>query len=180
MIIAIAGRRVDPSDAKEPRFPLAQVAAVRERVRAMLEKEGATAIACSAACGADLAALAEAGALKLRRRVVLPFAEAHFRESSVVDRPGNWGPLYDQILSEVKAAGDLVILEEMPEEQAYVAANTSILDEASELAKASGETPMAALIWNGKSRGADDITEQFGNEARKRGWRVVEVKTLED
>jgi hypothetical protein len=178
MVIAVAGRRVDPADTKQVRFPLKNVALVHERVGAMLRKEGATVVACSAACGADLVALGEARVLQLRKRVVLPFAEEKFRESSVVDRPGDWGPIYDEVLSEVKAAGDLVILKEMPEEEAYVAANTGILDEAGKIAGQNGDAVTAALIWNGESRGADDITEQFGNEARKRGWRVVEVSTL--
>jgi hypothetical protein len=178
MIIAIAGRRVDPADSQQTRFPLKNVALVQGRVGAMLKNEDAKAIVCSAACGADLASLAEAGAQKLRRRVVLPYGEKHFRESSVVDRPGDWGQLFDQILSEVKAAGDLVVMEETPEEEAYAAANTAILDEAATLAKMSGDEAMAALVWNLESRGADDITEQFGSEARKRGWRVVEVSTL--
>jgi hypothetical protein len=179
MIIAIAGRRVDAANSQEPRFPLKNVELVKERVRAMLESEGAKGIACSAACGADLVGLEVAGELHLRRRVILPFSEAQFREGSVVDRPGDWGPLYDEVVSEVKAAGDLVFLKEMPEDEAYVAANLAILDEAAGVAKESGDAVTAALIWNKQSRGADDITEQFGTEARKRGWRVIEVSTLE-
>jgi hypothetical protein len=169
---------VDAGDSKEPRFPLANVALVRERIRAMLREEGATAVVCAAACGADLIALEEAGSLKLRRRVVLPFERMHFRDTSVIDRPGNWGPLYDRILNQVEAAKDLVILENMPEEEAYLAANRGILDEADVLAQQRQERVEAALVWNGESRGERDITEEFGNEARQRGWPVVEVSTL--
>jgi hypothetical protein len=81
-------------------------------------------------------------------------------------------------MAEVKAADDLVILKELPEEEAYVAANTGILDAAGTLAEDAGNTVTAVLIWNGESRGTDDITEMFGKEARKRGWRVVDVSTL--
>jgi hypothetical protein len=178
VIIALAGRRIDAADSKQPRFPLANVALVRERVRTMLKEQGATAVVCAAACGADLIALEEAGSLKLRRRVVLPFGRGRFRETSVIDRPGDWGPLYDQILNQVEEAKDLVVLKNMPDEEAYLAANLGILDEADALAKQRRERVKAALVWNGKSRGDQDITEEFGNEARKRGWPVVEVSTL--
>ncbi len=143
------GRRVDPVDAKHVRFPLKNVGLVHERVAEMLRREGATALVSGAACGADLIALAEAGALGLRRRVVLPFAVEKFRESSVVDRPGDWGPVYDQVIAEVKAANDLVILKGLPEDEAYAAANLGILDEAGKL----GDTVTAALIWNGNRAG---------------------------
>ena len=178
MVIAVAGRRVDAVDAEAIRFPLGNVELVRERVREMLRREGATAVVSSAACGADLIALAEAGALRLRRRAVLPFTVEAFRASSVVDRPGDWGRIYDRLVSELEAENDLVVLQELPEEEVYLAANAGILDEAGALAKSMEKPVMAALIWNGQSRGADDVTEQFGCEARKRGWRVVEVSTL--
>jgi len=178
VIIALAGRRIDAADSKQPRFPLANVVLVRERVRAMLKEQGATAVVCAAACGADLIALEEGGSLKLRRRVVLPFERGRFRETSVIDRPGDWGPIYDQILNQVEDAKDLVVLANMPEEEVYLAANLGILDEADALAKQSGDRVKAALVWNGESRGERDITEEFGNEARRRGWPVVEVSTL--
>jgi hypothetical protein len=47
----------------------------------------------------------------IRRRVILPFAVDRFRETSVVDRPGNWGPLFDGLVADAAAHGDLVILE---------------------------------------------------------------------
>ena len=178
MIIALAGRRVDAADSKEPRFPLVNVALVRERVRAMLKEQSATALVCAAACGADLIALEEAGSLKLRRRVVLPFERRRFRQTSVIDRPGNWGPIYDRILNQVDEAKDLVVLESMPEQDAYLAANHGILGEADIMAQQRRELVKAALVWNGESRGERDITEEFGNEARRRGWPVVEVSTL--
>ena len=63
MIVALAGRRIDAVNAKERRFPLANVELVRKRIREMLKTEDATAVVCSAACGADLIALSEAASL---------------------------------------------------------------------------------------------------------------------
>jgi hypothetical protein len=177
MIIAAAGRRIDADDTKEPRFPLQNVHIVTARVRRMLENRGATAVVCSAACGADLIALSEAGSLSLRRKVILPFDREHFRATSVADRSGNWVELYDQILDQVEAAGDLVIVHARREENAYLATNRRILDEAILLGKQSSEPISAVLVWNGASRGGDDLTEAFGFEARNRGLPVEEVRT---
>ena len=178
MIIALAGRRVDSPNAKEPRFPLRNVENVRIRTRAVLSEQGAKAMVSSAACGADLIALSEAGQLGLRRRVILPFERRRFRETSVTDRPGEWGPLYDQVLDAVEAAGDLVILQNESDDEAYSAANRAILDEAVALAKAVDKPAIAVLIWDGVSRGDHDLTEEFGAEARRRGLAVTEVRTI--
>ena len=109
-VIALAGRRIDAPETKSTRFPLSNVPMVRERLAALLAAEHAEALVCSAACGADLIALAEAERLGLRRRIVLPFSAKRFRETSVTDRPGEWGPLYDRLIAEAQAAGDLVVL----------------------------------------------------------------------
>jgi hypothetical protein len=178
MILALAGRRIDSADAKEPRFPPRNVERVRTRARAVLQETGASALVSSAACGADLIALSAAGQLGLRRRVVLPFERRRFRETSVTDRPGEWGPLYDRVLDAVEAVGDLVILQNGSDDEAYSAANRAILDEAVAMAKAARQPATAVLIWDGVSRGNGDLTEEFGAEARRRGLAVMEVRTL--
>lgn len=177
MIIALAGRRVDSPEAKDTRFPLLNVGIVRERVRALLQ-ENAAALVSSAACGADLIALSEAGKLGLRRRVVLPFERPRFRETSVTDRPGDWGPLFDEVLDAVEAAGDLVVLRAGSDDEAYALANRAILDESLALAKTAHQPVRAVLVWDGKSRGDHDLTEDFGVEARKRGMPVTDVPTI--
>lgn len=179
MIIALAGRRVDAADAKEERFPLPNVELVRQRVQAMLKAHSATALVCAAACGADLIALSEAGRIGLRRRIVLPFDRERFRSTSVTDRPGDWGPLYDRVLDEVEILGDLVVSPQTSAEEDYSAANLAILDDAITLGRKLGQPVAAALVWDGESRGEDDITEKFGVEARSRGLELFEVITLE-
>ena len=91
MIIALAGRRVDPAESKDSRFPLRNVESVRTRARAVLIEKGATALVSSAACGADLIALSEAGQLGLRRRVILPFERRRFPGDFPGYRRGNYG-----------------------------------------------------------------------------------------
>ena len=178
MIIALAGRRVDAINAEEPRFPLQNVEQVSKNVRALLEEHSATAVVCSAACGADLVSLREAGKLRLQRRVVLPFSREKFREGSVVDRPGDWGELYDSILDEVEAKGDLVVLNLAKDDEAYSATNRAILDQAIALGMKRSEPVGATLVWDGASRGKNDYTEAFGSEARKRGLPTYEVSTV--
>ena len=53
----------------------------------------------------------------------------------------------------------------------------AILQEAASLAQQSGTQAIAVLAWEGAPRGSDDVTAAFGEEARKRGLRVEQVKT---
>ncbi len=181
MIITLVGRRIDAQDATTPRFPLERCARVHEHLLALLSEQRATILVSSAACGADLLALEAAGQLGIRRHVILPFASEHFRAVSVTDRPGEWGALFDQIISEVEAAGNLMLLHENIEDSAaFLRTNQAILNEAQALAEqelASAQNVLAVIVWDGESRGADDLTADFANEARLRGIPVVEIGT---
>jgi hypothetical protein len=178
-IVAVAGRRIDAADAS-PRFPLANVAIVAERIRAFLASSGAAALVGSAACGADLIALEEAGALGLARRVVLPFPPDRFRDSSVTDRPGDWGPRYDRLLAELGDGGVRTLLLNGDDDDVYAAVNDAILDDAIALAEgaADGGRVSALVIWDGASRGDGDLTAAFLDRARARRLPVAEVGTL--
>jgi hypothetical protein len=179
VVIALAGRRIDADDAGTPGFPLANVALVRRRLGELFAREAATTLVSSAACGADLAALTVAGERRMRRRVVLPFDRRTFRATSVVDRPGPWGSLYDDLLVELEATADVVTLSGPAEgNEAYAATNTAILREAVAMAGPPGVGVVAVLVWEGVSRGDDDMTAAFGDGARSLGVRVDQVLTL--
>ena len=186
MIIALAGRRIDAPDATIPRFPLENAEAVRERIYAFLVDQRATALVCSAACGADLLALDAAGELDILRRIVLPFEQNRFRATSVTDRPGEWGALFDRIIGEVQTAGNLVILgNEGVDDEIFATTNRVILDEALTLAhRAPPDTAeqlsnavLAVLVWDGQPRGEGDLTVDFADQARARGLPVSEIAT---
>lgn len=186
MIIALAGRRIDAPDAAIPRFPLENARAVRERIYAFLVDRKATALVCSAACGADLLALDAAGEVGILRRIVLPFEQQRFRATSVTDRPGEWGALFDRITQEVQAAGNLVILsDEGADDQIFATTNRVILDEALSIARQTphnkgeelSDSALALLVWDGQSRGEGDLTVNFADEARARGLPVFEIAT---
>ncbi|MBV8808024.1 MAG: hypothetical protein JO033_05070 [Acidobacteriaceae bacterium] len=152
---------------------------VRDRVTTLLQANDVTAIVSSSACGADLVALQAADALGIRRRVVLPFSAERFRVSSVIDRPGEWGSIYDNVIDSVAARGDLVELQSNREDgKAYAAANLVILNEAEALARESRQDAAAVLVWDGASRGEGDLTVEFGQTARARGLKILEVKTV--
>jgi hypothetical protein len=177
-VAALAGRRIDAADATAPRFPLANVDIVRDRLAALLRTEHIEALVCSAACGADLIALNVAGALGLRRRVVLPFASERFRETSVIDRPGDWGPLFDRVIGEIAATGDVVVLGlDEGDDDTYAAANEAILHQAELLADGDPSNVVAVVVWEGGSRGQGDLTEAFATAARARNHPVREVLT---
>jgi len=176
MIIALAGRRVDAIDAKQGRFSAEpeNIERVRRRLHAMFISQCSIALVSSAACGADLLALEEAGRLGLRRKIVLPFNRAKFRSTSVVDRPGNWGPLYDKAVGEVDVQGDLMVLRSEPEDGIYVRTNHTIIEEAMALGNDLKYPVVAVRIWEGKTRGASDLTEEFGLYAKKKGVPLLE------
>lgn len=179
MVIALAGRRVDAPNAAELRFPATQTTPVKDRLREFLQTREVQALVCAAACGADLLALEAAGELGLRRRVVLPFDKAAFRETSVVDRGGDWGERYDRILAAVESRGELVeFAHDRDDMQTYFTGNLDILDQAQQLAQELNAEVAALVVWNGVSRGADDVTEHFKQEAERRGLEVAEILTL--
>ncbi len=179
MVIALAGRRVDAPDASQKRFPLENSERVQQQIRDFLERAHATALVSAAACGADILALEVAGELGLRRRIVLPYDQETFKQSSVVDRSGDWGARYDRLVAEVGSNGDLVELDyERDQEGTYFAANHDILDEAEELAEEMGQELNVLVVWDGQSRGEDDVTGHFLEEAKRRGLKVSEIVTL--
>lgn len=184
MIVAVAGRRIDAPGAQPPRFPLARRAQVRRSITAALRRMGATAVVSSAACGADLLTLEAARALGLRRRIILPYRAEWFLEDSVTDRPGRWKTLYESLIAEARASGDLVTLRfARGSDDAFRAANETILSEAQRLARQeSRRNPAAALggliVWEGAPRGPEDITAHLKERLEQAGARMEQALTL--
>jgi hypothetical protein len=180
VILALAGRRIDDPAASLPRFPLDNLDFVRTKLAALFEEQHVESLVCSASCGADLLALEQAKRLGIRRFVVLPFARDIFRATSVVDRPGEWGPLFDHVIDEVEAAGDLFDLNLDPQNsQSYALANGAILDQTVGLAAESHGEAGVLLVWDGP-RGEGDITAHLRNDAISRGLPVFEIRTLRE
>lgn len=134
-------------------------------------------LVCSAACGADLVALDVAAALNIARRIVLPFAVDRFRQESVTDRPGDWGPTFDRIVAELSATGEVFVMNETPGTEGYAAATIKILDEAERLAAASKAKVVSIVVWEGQPRPGTDLTDGFRKESLSRHIDVIDVLT---
>jgi len=179
-VIALAGRRIDADGSEPPRFPLSNIRPVRMRLVDIFVRERALALVSSAACGADLLALEEAERLGLRRRIVLPFSTERFRVTSVIDRPGDWGRLFDHIIASARAAGDLVVLEThaVGGDAAYAAANAAIIREAESLAAEAELRRVAVIVWEGAARPEGDATGGFQHLAAAAGFAERTVLTV--
>src|SRR5882757_4467262 len=97
-VLVQAGRRVDAPDAAAVRFPSSNVDLVRQRIRKYFGESKPDFLVTAAACGTDLLALEVAGQLSVQRVVLLPSEPKVFRGASVVDRPGDWGEMFDRLV----------------------------------------------------------------------------------
>jgi hypothetical protein len=177
VVVALAGRRVDATGAP-PRFPQANIPTVKRALEESFRSLSVAALVSAAACGADLVAIGVAAASGLPFRIVLPFSPARFRDTSVVDRGSEWGPLFDTALAKARSTDDVVVLEDGDEanDDTYLRANEAILDQAQ--AMAAGRPVVAIVIWDGRPRDGVDVTAAFAASARKRGLSVQEIGTL--
>ncbi len=180
MIIALAGRRVDAPSAPVPTFPLQHARQVQRELAALFESSGGTALVSSAACGADLLALEAARELGMRRRVVLPSPRESFRRTSVIDRPGDWGALFDEICDAAERSGELVVMDDAGSgDDGYLRATERIVAEALSLAGSRGPAGVLAVaVWNGPRESGFDATRAFRDAATRARIRVEEVHTL--
>jgi hypothetical protein len=179
MIIALAGRRIDAPDSAQQRFPFQNLRRVTEDIRTLFTELKPKALVCSAANGADILALETAGDLAIDRKVVLPFTPEVFRSTSVVDRPGGWGKRFDRLFATMKSQDAVLCLDRSDRgPDAYRAANAMIIEQAHNIARSLHTSATAVLIWDGQSRGAQDITWEFRQAALKAGLQIREVGTL--
>jgi hypothetical protein len=173
-VLVQAGRRVDAPDASVARFPPSNVDAVRQKIRKYFDESKPDFLVTSGASGTDLLALDVAGQLKIKRVVLLPSDPAVFRISSVVDRPGEWGEIFDRVVKEVN-----VEILDVPEGQTgYLETNVRLLERAQTLSSSNNTVARALVVWDKKLRGPDDVTGHFLAQARLRRMPVVEISIL--
>lgn len=180
MIIALAGRRIDAPGAETARFPAENTELVSGRLSELFRSEAPSALVCSAACGADLLALDAAGKFGVRRHIILPFERVRFRKTSVTDRPGDWGNLFDKICDEVEREGNLTALENFEDEaKAYSAVTREFLKKAESLRSSveNKEEIITVIVWEGKARDERDETAALAEMAKARNFVVKEILT---
>ena len=100
----------------------------------------------------------------------------------MTDRPGEWGPLYDRLIAEAKAAGDLVVLSGTDDDDAsYAVANTTIVHEAEGLAQATSDGRpyrlVAVIVWEGSAREGTDASGGLLALAKQAGFEERSVLT---
>jgi hypothetical protein len=175
-VAVLAGRRIDAEGTKVSQFSPTMIRIVKRALSDLLIKEGVSLLICSAACGADLLALDAALGAGIRCRVILPFEPSRFRQTSVIDRPGDWGAIFDRIISLVDSRGDLIVLrDEQGVKCAYQRANEAIIREA---IAASNPRRLAIIVWEGRPRLKDDTTAEFRRLANAAGMLERIVPTI--
>jgi hypothetical protein len=177
--VALAGRRIDAPDAANIRFPLKMVPDVERELERVLRRERAGYLVCSAACGADLLALRAAKSLGVQNRIVLPFERQRFKAVSVLDRPGDWGDLFDLLVDAAAARNELVVLKGAADDdaKAFAAANERILTEVRDSAFG---RKVALAVWEGGSRGDGDATADLLKEAERLDFELATVLTVKE
>jgi hypothetical protein len=160
---------------------------VQERIRKVLRRTRAQVLVCSAACGADLLAMEAARDLGLDVQVILPTPRWKFRKTSVVDRPGDWGEVFDRQMDLAEREGAVHRMKPVKTSNyaSYISALSVILDQAAGCANrtrkgGAADIPgriTALVVWDGQSRGDQDVTAAFLQQARDRGLAVREVFT---
>ena len=186
MIVAFAGRRIDAKEAERPVFPLTLADSVKAKLISALRSTNATHVVTSGACGTDLLAMQAAEALQIPKTMILPFKAETFKSTSVTDRPGDWGPIFDKLVAELKHSEHLIELNfDKEDPDVYTKTNFHILDEAQKLASKNnqqnnpGGKLMAMIIWEGKPKSSGDTTYHFMQEAQKRNFIIKEILSNE-
>jgi hypothetical protein len=109
---------------------------------------------------------------------VLPFSRQKFRVSSAVDGPGNWGELYDEVMSELAQTSDVEIVNVAAGEDPFRLTCREILAEAAAIGKERRQDVGAVMVWDGNVRETPDYTSEFAAEAKTRGIPVFEIRTM--
>lgn len=174
-VAALAGRRIDAAGSSDRRFPIDRINQVRADLQSLFEQENVGFLVCSAACGADLIALDLAKKAGIRYRIVLPFFIERFRQSSVVDRPGDWGPLFDQLVKDIPTSELIVLPDLANDDEAYDHANKEIVRQAAMTAEPG--TGLAIAVWEGQPRLGNDATASFLQLAKDAGLKERIVRT---
>lgn len=178
MIITLAGRRIDEKESEEKRFPLEMKDVVYQRILAFFREHNVSVLVSSAACGVDLLAQKAARELGIERHIILPFEREKFRKTSVTDRPGDWGKLFDEICDEAEADGNLIVLKDQTDEaKAYSAVTIAILEYTENL-PSNKEKVLAVAVWEGKAKDDSDETASFIRQSKMKNIEVKVISTV--
>jgi hypothetical protein len=173
MIVVYAGRRPSEDD-----FPDSQRDVVSGRVAQLLTGLKPRLLVGAAAAGADLLAI-EAGLLAgASAHLVLAGGREGFRASSVADKGGDWGALYDRILEREEVRFEELERIEGDADATYTAASRRIWETA--LAqRQDGEEIIVLVIARPREDGAADHSEEIATAQRLDGGVVIRIDPLQ-
>jgi hypothetical protein len=177
-IVALAGRRIDPPNAKNERFPARNVERVQLAIGRELKKRAARWLVSSAAAGADLLGIKAAIDLGVSCRIVLSPSVRKFARTSVEDRGSYWKELFETTLSAVGQENVIVIPAQSALADTFKAVNKRILHDAIALSESTSTQRVCLAVWDGVKRGKDDFSADFVERALTSGLEVVNVSTL--
>lgn len=177
-VAALAGRRIDPPDAKIERFPMRNIDRVQRSLYLEFEKYNVSCLVCSAAAGADLLGIKAAINLGITCRIVLSPSVREFARMSVDDRGSYWKQEFQSTLSAVSPENVVLVPAQSAMGDTFRAINERILNDTIALSVSNSSEPMCLAVWDGVKREKDDFSAHFVECAVARGLPVVTVSTL--
>lgn len=176
-LAVVTGRRVDTIGSDLERFPLRCIPLVKSEIANILSNQSVEMIVSSGACGVDLLALEAAMDAGIRFHLVLPFDCQTFRATSVVDRPGNWGSIFDDAL-QIAKNDDLLTILNLPSghDSTYTTTNDYVLDIVSSAGVFSNKLVIVGWEGNPKLSGPD-VTDHLRRKAILSGYQQTVVNT---
>lgn len=170
-VLVYFGHMVDAKDRPQSRFPRQKVGAVRQEIRARLEKWGPLYGFGQAAQGTDLIVLDELLRRSLKATVVLPFPESDFIRISVGD---DWSDKYKEIRALVTFAEPLRLetpsADDLP--KALARANRQVQKLSVEFADLFDETPLVLAVWDGNRGDGPGGTADAVQLWRDEGYKI--------
>jgi len=111
-------------------------------------------------------------------QVILPFALPLFKATSVVDRPGNWGELFDELITRPSDRVEVVTLNESgPSREAF---NRTIEIMIRRASMPFSHERVVTLVWDGDDGGEGDATAEMGRMAAAAGFVHKDIPILQD
>jgi hypothetical protein len=173
VLLVHAGNRPDAPDRTTPRFPVANVTAVRAQLEKVLSSLAPTAVVSAAAAGADLLVLDAAQSLGIVVHVLVPISAAEFVRRSVSDAGERWTAQFEAVLAGATRPGSSVVeLDGHAGDGWLRAANAALVALARERA-APGEPVVALTVRPAQAAGERSITDDFAERALVNGWLVL-------
>jgi hypothetical protein len=173
-VLVFTGHLVSANGRGNGVFPEQLEAAVRDEIRARVERLKPVAAYGSAACGADILCLEAMREIGGEIHVTLPFAPAEFRKQSVDIAPG-WGERFDKVIA---AADSVVVTSDHPTAGSlagYEYANLVLTGAGRLRAQVLSTSLVGLAVWDGQAArgrgGTGDVVALW----RERGIAVEHV-----